>query len=474
MHSPCERVVGAVTGSSRPPDTIHYRTNPSPGILENLGIAEGLGRNFAYQPDAVRSTLVAMARITQTEMTVALVENRIVGFLLLTPPHPQSRWGRAPIEGLYEVAEFEVARPWRGRGIGTGLLRTALASEWDKRILLASLDPEDWDTLGLGLAKKRYREMLLSLFRPAGFAEYPPLLDAGLSHDPSSLFLVRVGSRVDRERLRRFEASLGTSDPRSLLQINQLPREEREKLYLRIIPETILTTFNIDPVTLTDPTGNRLVEFYCPPDQGMVQIGVRARPQDPDWCYFVKLQNTAYNEIELTFIIIGDPRAERFTIDRDPNGRDTHLGTTGRNLPEEIRAMSAGLAPGQTRRGLRLLRQAVRLIDGFAGWRGYALITLEAMFYHNAILYERCGFGYGYTFAREEMERIHRELQPGGSLYARLDGSTPFRQPGAEQTVRRRSWAIHDGILGEPWKAPRMYKRVGEEYEVCTFPGAVW
>lgn len=474
MLSACDKGVGAVIGSPRPPETIHYRTNPSPALLEDLGIAEGLGRNFAFQADAVRSTLVAMARITQVEITVALVENQIVGFVILSAPHPQSRWGRAPLKGLYEVTAFEVARPWRGRGIGAGLLRMVLTPAWDKRIVVASLDPEEWDTVGMELSKRLYREMLLSLFRPAGFAEYPLLLDAGLSHDPSSLFLVRVGSRVDRERLRRFEASLGTSGPRSLLQINQLPREEREKCYLRIIPETILTTFDIDPVTLTDPTGNRLVEFYCPPDQGMVQIGVRARPQDPDWCYFVKLQNTAYNEIELTFIIVGDPRAERFTIDRDPNGRDTHLGTTGRNLPEEIRAMSAGLAPGQTRRGLHLLRQAVRSIDEFAGWSGYALVTLEAMFYHNAILYERYGFGYGYTVAREEMERIHREFQPGGSLYARLDGSTPFRQPGAEQTVRRRSWAIHDGILGEPWRAPRMYKRVGEEYGVCTFPGAVW
>ncbi len=330
--------------------------------------------------------------------------------------HPQSRWGRRRIKGVYEVAASEVACPWRGRGIGIGLLRTALTPERDERILLGSLDPEDWDTLGMG-------------------------------HDPSRL---------------------------SLLQINQLPREEREAIYRRLIPEAIFTTFQVDAVAFTDPAGNRLVDFCCPPDEGMVQIGVRARPQDPDWCYLIRLQTAAYNEIELAFVIISDPRSERFAIDRDLVGQDTYLGTKGRNLPEENRAMRAGLAPGQTRRGLGLLRQAVRLVDEFAGWSGHALFALEAMFYHNAIVYERYGFDYEYSVRREEMERVHREFQPGGALYARLDSSIPFRQPGAEKTVRGRSWAIHDGILGEPWRVSRLYKRVGEDRGVCTFPDATW
>jgi hypothetical protein len=251
------------------------------------------------------------------------------------------------------------------------------------------------------------------------------------------------------------------SGPRSLLQINQLPGEEREAIYGRLIPEAIFTTFNIDRVALTDPAGNHLVEFDCPPERGVVRVGVRGRPQDPDWCYLVKLQTSSYNDIELAFVIISDPRSERFGIDRDPEGRDTRVGTVGRNLPEEIRAMQAGLAPGQTRRGLRLLREAVRLVEDFVGWTGHDLFVLEAMFYTNAILYERCGFGY--SVGREDMEKIHQEFHPGGELYARLDGSTPFRRPGSERTVRGRSWAIQDGILEKPWRSPLMYKRVGKD-----------
>jgi hypothetical protein len=72
------------------------------------------------------------------------------------------------------------------------------------------------------------------------------------------------------------------------------------------------------------------------------------------------------------------------------------------------------------------------------------------------------------------MERVQQEFQPGGELFQRLDGSTPFRQPGAEKTVRGRSWAIHDGILGETYTDYHMYKHIGKHAGVSTFPDYVW
>jgi hypothetical protein len=74
------------------------------------------------------------------------------------------------------------------------------------------------------------------------------------------------------------------------------------------------------------------------------------------------------------------------------------------------------------------------------------------------------------------MEWIHQEFQPAGQLFTKLDGSTRFRQVVMANTVRGRSWAIHDGVLGEPWSAldVKMFKRVGEHAGVCTFPDAVY
>jgi hypothetical protein len=59
-------------------------------------------------------------------------------------------------------------------------------------------------------------------------------------------------------------------------------------------------------------------------------------------------------------------------------------------------------------------------------------------------------------------------------LYEHLDGSTPFRRKGTEKTVRGRSWAIYDGILleafHEEWESPKMYKVLGKDLMVNTFP----
>jgi acetoin utilization protein AcuC len=59
-------------------------------------------------------------------------------------------------------------------------------------------------------------------------------------------------------------------------------------------------------------------------------------------------------------------------------------------------------------------------------------------------------------------------------LFRALDNSTPFRRPNAWNSIRGRSWAIHDGILGEPWHGIQMYKRVGRHAGVDTFPNSTY
>jgi hypothetical protein len=97
---------------------------------------------------------------------------------------------------------------------------------------------------------------------------------------------------------------------------------------------------------------------------------------------------------------------------------------------------------------------------------------MEPLAYHNALLFERLGCNY--VQGLRKMQWIHEAMQPGGSLHDAFDGSTPFRQPDAGRTIRGRSWAIHDDILGEPWHGVRMYKRVGKHSGVNTFPGGIY
>lgn len=255
---------------------------------------------------------------------------------------------------------------------------------------------------------------------------------------------------------------------RSIYELNHLPPEERIKVYRALIPLPVFTTFEIDRQTLSNRWGEKVVQFHTPESHGFVSIEVKQREGDLDAIFFLQLSDTPFmDNLELSFVVINNPRGERFNIDRDPEGRDTLFGTTLRNIPEEERAMKAGLAPGQVRPGLRLLGEMMRLLERFASRLGTSIISCEALFYHNSIQYERLGFGY--LEGKKLMEEIDREFQPGGSLSSRLDGSTPFRRGGAERSVRGRSWAIQDGVLGNPWTSPKLYKPMGKAVGVTTF-----
>jgi len=213
-----------------------------------------------------------------------------------------------------------------------------------------------------------------------------------------------------------------------------------------------------------------VVQLHTPESHGFVSVEVKEKADDRDAVFFLQLSDTPFMEnLELSFLVINDPRGERFNIDRDPEGRDTLFGTTLRNIPEEERAMKAGLSPGQVRPGLRLLGELMHLLERFASRQGTSIISCEALFYHNAIQYERSGFGY--LEGKKLMEEIDKDFLPGGSLFERLDGSTPFRRKGAERSVRGRSWAIQDGILEKPWSSPKLYKPVGKIVGVNTFHG---
>jgi hypothetical protein len=170
--------------------------------------------------------------------------------------------------------------------------------------------------------------------------------------------------------------------------------------------------------------------------------------------------------------ILNDPASPRFDVDRRPDGSPTRFGTLKRNLEAELAAMQAGLSPGQVRRGLRLARPATAAFEEFIRSLGHEMYFIEPLYYHNAIIFER--YGFTYQVGRRRMEAIQAGFQEGGELRQRLDGSTPFRQPEAADSIRLRSWAIHDGILGEPYTNITMYKKVGTRAGLNTAPGCDW
>jgi hypothetical protein len=258
----------------------------------------------------------------------------------------------------------------------------------------------------------------------------------------------------------------------SLHQINALPPSTKETIYRELLPLDALSKWGIDPETLCDRHGNRLVSFTCPGGSRIVEVDVRPQVGFPDPLLYLELADNSLHQIEVMLFMVNDPNAERFETDRDWRGERTEFGTLRRNIAEEIRAMEAGLAPGQVRKGLRLSRVLVPLFEDFVLRLGHDYYLMEPLAYHNAILFERLGCNY--VQGLRKMQWLDTNFRPGGLLHGRLDGSTPFRRPDAWRTVRGRSWAIHDGILGEPWHGVKMYKRVGKQAGKDTFPGGAY
>ena len=255
----------------------------------------------------------------------------------------------------------------------------------------------------------------------------------------------------------------------SLRDINRLPAAGKEAIYRQLIPEPLFSDFGIDPTRLCDAAGRRVVRFICPDGLGLLRIEVRLEASDPDCLFFIEIADTPFGQVELSFCLVNDPTAPRYDIDRDKDGRDNYFGTLRRNLGEELKAMRAGLSPNQVRRGLHLFSPFFSQFERFVKALGGDMIVAEPLSYNNAIRYER--YGFDYTTGKQLMLWIDREFRPGGILHRRLDGSTPFRQPGMERTVRGRSWAIHDGILERPWDGVKIYKIPGVDSGIDTFPG---
>ena len=259
--------------------------------------------------------------------------------------------------------------------------------------------------------------------------------------------------------------------PLSIAGVNRLPVAEKQALYGSLIPRELLTRFGIG-ADLKDAAGNDLAEFRCDAGATDVVVVLRHVPAAPDPLLYAHVTDTVSGQLHVLLFIVNDPESPRFDVDRMPDGQPTQFGLLRRNLEAEEAALRFGLAPGQVRRGLRLLDPSISAFEGFVSQVGRDLYFVEPLFYHNAVLFERLGFSY--QRGRRLMEGIHAGFQGSAGLARQLDGSTAFRRANSAATIRGRSWAIHDGLLGYPFQEVTMFKRVGGTDSVSTFPNGRW
>ncbi len=263
--------------------------------------------------------------------------------------------------------------------------------------------------------------------------------------------------------------------PFTIRQLNNLPENVKRRVYRGLIPPSLLTRFAIDPIQWTNSAKESLVNLQAESGTDKVLIAARSSSNPEDEFLALELADNSLNGIELNLIVLSDPSAPRYAIDRTEDGQPTMFGALKRNLTAERAAMAAGLAPGQVRLGLRGSRLIFDQLDAFLSALGHRAYFLEPLTYASAWIFERRGFAY--VRGHQLMDDIHREFQPGGVLHNCLDDSSPFRQRAQASSVRGRAWAIHDGILDAldtRWDKLRMVMQIGRQSGVDTFPDAAY
>jgi hypothetical protein len=256
--------------------------------------------------------------------------------------------------------------------------------------------------------------------------------------------------------------------PSTIGGINKLDEAEKRTIYAGYIPNELIKKFDLSDLA-RDP---ERLQFRFADGAPDVEMRLYHEPGFPDPILYAHLTDTLNGQIHVLLYILNDPRSPRFDVDRMPDGSPTRFGTLKRNLEAEQASLQAGLSPGQVRRGFRLARPATTAFEQFVSSLGHELYFIEPLYYHNAIIFER--YGFTYQMGKRQMDQIQAGFQPEGELRQRLDDSNPFRTSKAADSIRLRSWAIHDGILGEPFTNVTMYKRVGAQAGINTAPNCEW
>lgn len=174
--------------------------------LAEYEIDPGLGAFSAYsrrRAQTVRETLGRALRAPGGEVFIAILEDTIIGFLLLVPAGIDQPWGRLGDSRVLEVG-IEVARGHRGKGIAQSLFRRAFARrEVESRIYVATGYVWCWDIEDTVIEAGIYADRLLALFERFGFRrEWTN--EPNVALEPLNFLAVRIGQDVPEELVSRF------------------------------------------------------------------------------------------------------------------------------------------------------------------------------------------------------------------------------------------------------------------------------
>jgi acetoin utilization protein AcuA len=177
--------------------------------IQQLGMDEGLGFFWHNRPDLQKQALEKIAGTPGGRVAVAHTEGQVmVGYVTITFPDVDERWGKDKIRGLYELGGIEIGREWRGMRVGDALLASLFpADAYGDSIVIATGYRWCWDTETAGLTVREYRQMLNKMFGRYGFQSYETD-EPNIAWYPDNALMARIGSRVTPKLLGQFRSLL--------------------------------------------------------------------------------------------------------------------------------------------------------------------------------------------------------------------------------------------------------------------------
>jgi acetoin utilization protein AcuA len=174
--------------------------------IRGYAFDEQFGTHAQYRSIYTRKeTLEENALQAGANVTLAIVDNCIIGFGVLNHPEPEDRWNELGAGIMMEVKVIEVARSWRSSGIAQGILGLMTADPIVEEMIVYMVGYSwTWDLDGTRKSAQAYRNMMIRLFEPFGFQELQTN-EPNICLKPENLFMGRIGERVSDEMRTRFK-----------------------------------------------------------------------------------------------------------------------------------------------------------------------------------------------------------------------------------------------------------------------------
>lgn len=176
-------------------------------ILSKLTLHEEL--TAFRQPQEQYKALLEISRLKDGRVYGCIYNQTIVGYVTFHPAEPDCRWGEELFgPGITELGGMEVAKEWRKYGLCSSMLKEVFEDTfWEDLIVIAQYVYWHWDLKGTNLDIWNYRKMLSRIMEKNGF-KLRSTDEPEISSHPANMLKVRIGKKVAKELMIKFEASM--------------------------------------------------------------------------------------------------------------------------------------------------------------------------------------------------------------------------------------------------------------------------